>query len=107
MIETFFLVPQRDNDGNPFPRAKFQALRERILSEFGGLTVEEDHSTGYWTDGEGRLYADRNDKYVIAIESLTQIPKVLELVRWVRKEFQQEAIYLSVAGIVEIIGDEA
>jgi len=107
MIETYFLLPQQDNDGNPFPRAKFQALRERIISEFGGLTVEEDHSTGYWKGDDGRLYADRNAKYIIAVESLTQIPAVLDLVRWVRKEFQQEAIYLNIAGIAEIIGEEA
>lgn len=106
MIETYILVPQKDNNGNPFPVSKLQKLRNTLIDEFGGVSIEEGSIAGYWKGGE-RIYKDTNDKYMIALGSLTEIPKLLEIVRWVRKEFQQEAVYVNIAGIAEIIGEEA
>lgn len=104
MIETFFLLPRFDNDGQPFTDQQIQQLRETIIDQYGGLTVEEAKASGYWKEGD-KVYSDSNDKYLIALESLTQIPDLLDLVRQVRIEFKQEAIYLNVNGIVEIIGE--
>lgn len=104
MIETYFLLPRFDNDGQPFTDQQINKLRETIIDRFGGLTVEEEASSGYWKEGD-KLYKDINDKYIIGLNSLTQIPELLNLVRQVRKEFKQEAIYLNVNGIVEIIGE--
>ncbi|SMO92783.1 hypothetical protein [Melghirimyces algeriensis] len=105
MIETYILIPQADNDGNPFSVSKLKNLRNIIIEEFGGVSVEEGTISGYWKGGE-KTYKDTNDKYMIALNSLTEIPKFLEIARWVRKEFQQEAVYVNIAGIAEIIGDE-
>lgn len=41
----------------------------------------------------------------MALASWTQLPQWLEVVRWARTKFRQEAIYVEVAGIPEIIGD--
>jgi hypothetical protein len=104
MIETFFLLPRFDNEGQPFTDEQINKLRGKIIDKFGGLTVEESASSGYWKEGD-KIFKDVNDKYIIALNSLTQIPDLLDLVRQVRKEFKQEAIYLNVNGIVEIIGE--
>lgn len=104
MIESFFLLPRADNDGQPFTDQQIKHLRETIIDQFGGLTVEENTATGFWKEGQ-ELYKDNNDKYLIALESLQQIPELLQLVKQVRQDFDQEAIYLNVNGIVEIIGE--
>lgn len=104
MIETFFYLPRFDNDGKPFERHQVNQLRETIIDQFGGLTIEEATSSGYWKEG-GKVYKDINDKYIIGLESLQQITDLLKLVKQVRKDFRQEAIYLNVNGIVEIIGE--
>ena len=33
------LLPLRDNQGQPFPEAKFVAIREKLTSRFGGATA--------------------------------------------------------------------
>jgi len=38
VIETMFLVPERDNAGRRFSRRFWSALEDRLLAEFGGFT---------------------------------------------------------------------
>lgn len=104
LIETFIMVPKHDNDGKAFPPSKYDNLNREIIEQFGGLTIE--HATGFWSDGK-KVYQDRNYKYIIGIQSLKQVAEILELARYIRKEFKQEAVYVNVSGIAEIVGDEA
>lgn len=103
LIETFIMVPKQNNDGKAFPPSKYDNLNREIIEQFGGLTIE--HATGFWSDGE-KVYQDRNYKYIIGIQSLKQVAEILELARYIRKEFKQEAVYVNVSGIAEIVGDE-
>lgn len=102
MVKTMFLVPLVDNDGQPFEAEAWREL-ERQLMQFGGFTsgiVVE----GAWEAG-GRIYRDTSRTYLVALESWTQLPQWLEVIRWVREQFRQKAIYVEIAGIPEIVGD--
>ncbi len=101
MVKTMFLVPIRDNEGRPFPRSHWRELEQQLL-QFGGFS-RTTGVAGTWTDG-GRIYRDTSRQYVVSLQSWTQIPAWLEIVRWARERFRQEAIYIEVAGVPEIIG---
>ena len=102
MIKTLFLVPIRDNEGRPFPRSFWRELRERLL-EFGGFSMT-DGVSGVWQHG-GRTCQDLSRQYVVSLASWRQFPAWLDLIQWVRVTFRQEAIYIEVVGIPEILGD--
>ncbi|MBA2449999.1 MAG: hypothetical protein H0V51_18425 [Chloroflexi bacterium] len=101
MIGTSFLIPIRDNEGRPFLPSQWRALHQRLLVEFGGYT-RVSNVQGAWED-RGRVYRDRNRQYLVSLESWTQLPAWLDLVRWARQTFRQEAIHVEVAGVPEIL----
>ena len=103
MIRTMFLVPERDNEGEPFTPGDWKALHETIIERFGGYT-RRPGAEGAWRSG-GRIYHDVSYEYVLSLASLIDVPSWLDLVRWVRTRFRQEAIYVELGGIAETIGD--
>lgn len=47
------LLPTADNEGVPFPRDLFVALRSELTEQFGGVTVfARSPAQGFWDDGE-------------------------------------------------------
>ena len=105
LIRTVLLVPTRDNSGRPFPRPQWTELERRLATTFGGYS---------WTAGvhgawehQGRVYRDVSRQYLVTLQSWTQLGIWLDLVHWVRRTFQQEALYIEVAGVPEIISGEA
>ncbi|MCI0584141.1 MAG: hypothetical protein L0227_14875 [Chloroflexi bacterium] len=102
MIKAAFLVPIRDNDGRPFPRSSWIELERRLVDAFGGYSrMSAVH--GAWEE-HGRVYRDVSRQYVASLSSWMELPVWLDLVRWVRQAFRQEAIYIEVAGVPEIVG---
>ena len=60
------LVPLRDNDGNPFPRAWLDALRGELTERFGGVTAHlRAPAAGAWKDDEGGL--SRDDVVIVEV----------------------------------------
>ena len=104
MIKTEFLVPVRDNEGHPFPRSCWRELEERLLP-FGGFFRQSD-VTGAW-QSDGPVYRDKSRRYVVALASWTEVPAWLALIQWVRERLRQEAIYIEIAGVPEVIGEQA
>ena len=101
MIKAEFLVPVRDNEGHPFPRSHWREFEERLLL-FGGFS-RESGVTGAWQSDE-QVYRDMSRRYVMALASWTEVPAWLALIQWVRKRFREEAIYIEIAGVPEVIG---
>lgn len=102
MIKTMFLVPLTDNAGLPFEDDAWTELERRLL-RFGGFSAG-GVVDGAWESG-GKVYRDRSRTYIVSLESWAQLPEWLAMIRWVREAFRQEAIYIEVAGIPEIIGE--
>ena len=101
MIKTLFLVPIRDSRGRLFRRSTWDELERRLLDAFGGYT-ELPSVSGAWRAGD-RVYQDQSRQYVVSLTSWRQLPAWLELIGWVRERFSQEAIYVEVAGVPEIL----
>lgn len=99
MIKTVLLVPVRDNDGKAFTRAFWRPLEQRLRS-FGGFT--RSSVQGEW-EAQGRIYHDRSRRYEVSLTSWTQLPDWLNIASWVLEHFRQEALYIEVAGIPEIL----
>jgi hypothetical protein len=100
MIETVMLVPTRDNEGKLYPRSTWRELELRLL-QFGGLS-DTGTGRGVWVSGS-RVYRDRNRQFTVSLGSWKQLPAWLDVVAWVRTTFRQEAIYVKVAGVPEVI----
>ncbi|PZN07177.1 MAG: hypothetical protein DIU69_12090 [Bacillota bacterium] len=101
MVKAMILVPVKDNDGRPLGRDAWQELQQRLL-EFGGYT-DAGRVAGAW-ESEGRVYHDENRQFIIALGSWRDVPRFLELAEWVRVRFRQEAVYIEIAGVPEILG---
>ena len=57
LIEIF--LPCADNDGRPFAKQKFAAVRERLTKEFGGVTAfTRAPAHGVFKDGEAVMHDD-------------------------------------------------
>ena len=100
MIKTTVLIPVRDNNGRRFPTELRRTLEARFL-RFGGFTCEAGIE-GAW-EQHGRIYRDRSYQYIVSLASWNDFPAWLEDVHWARKAFQQEALYIEVAGTTEVI----
>jgi hypothetical protein len=54
-----FLLPLRDNDGCPFPRAEFDRVNQELTDRFGGVTAYlRSPATGAWREDGGRVTHD-------------------------------------------------
>ena len=103
VIKTKFLIPVRDNEGRAFEAEAWAELERRLL-RFGGASAA-DRVSGTW-ENDGGARRETSRQYEVAIESWTDLPDWLDLIRWTRRRFQQQALYVEVAGIPEIIGGE-
>ena len=57
LIELF--LPLRDEDGAPFPKEMFDAVRDGLAAVFGGVTAfTRTPATGLWEDDGGEVRRD-------------------------------------------------
>lgn len=52
MKEYDIFIPLTYNDGKPVEARKLVRLRERLLTEFGGVTFFPQSNEGFWTFGD-------------------------------------------------------
>ncbi|HEX2206113.1 MAG TPA: hypothetical protein VHG93_00405 [Longimicrobium sp.] len=53
------LLPLRDNEGTPFPRAALDRVRHELTERFGGVTAHlRAPAAGAWKDDEGGVARD-------------------------------------------------
>jgi hypothetical protein len=103
MIRTVVLIPIRDNEGRRFPASARKQL-ERQLLQFGGFT-RVPGIVGVWQSGD-QIYRDRHHQYVVTLTTWSQLPSWLDVVRWACATFRQEAMYVEVAGVPDIIASQ-
>ncbi len=111
MVECAILIPTlRDSeisDGEPHGVAAWQWLEERILERFGGFTIAPGEYPGIWKSAlTSSRVSDRSKKYYVAI-AMTKVDELRAIVREACVVFQQQCLYLSVAGHVEFIEPKA
>ncbi len=57
---------------------------------------------GTWRAGR-RTYREVSREYTVSLTTWQQLPTWLAIVEWARERFRQEAIYVEVAGVPEIL----
>lgn len=102
MIEAYFLVPVKSNAGEPFPEEKYETLETRLAKTFGGWT-QAGYNEGGWADDQGKVVRDKTAKYIVALDSWTKAQTLIEIIKWIAEEFDQDCIYLVIAGTPELI----
>ena len=94
-------VPRADNQDRPFGDELWAALEEDLF-EFGRFSRVEGVS-GAWRS-QGKTYHDTSRQYVVSLNSWTQLDAWLQVAQRARTRFKQQAIYIEVAGVPEVIG---
>ncbi|NMO17185.1 hypothetical protein HPC49_19865 [Pyxidicoccus fallax] len=93
MVLIQFLLPLRDNAGQPFPRADFERVRTELTERFGGVTAFlQSPAAGAWKeDGGGSTVRDE----VVLFELMTD---ALDRAWWghyrreLERRFRQKAL---------------
>ena len=85
-------LPQYGRDGMT-PTEMFDQF---FLEHFGGLTHEESHIRGQWTDGEGSIvFTDLHQRYEVSFSGKKQRRELLEFLAEMCARLQEESIYLT------------
>lgn len=101
-IKTLFLVPEVDNDGQPFTREDWRWLDQQ-LRPFGGWSVRPGVQGAWRSEARRRWMWDVSREVTVSLASWRDLPGWLRVVRRVGARFGQDALYCEVAGIPEII----
>jgi hypothetical protein len=65
------LLPLRDTDGQPFPRALYKQLKDELVERFGGLTAyTRAPASGLWQEADGEETHDDIVIYEVMTETL-------------------------------------
>src|SRR5262249_3402436 len=99
--KTIFLVPVRDNAGRRFTRPVWQSLDRQLAAAFGGFSIRFG-VVGTWQADE-RTYRDTSREYTVSLATWRQLAAWLAIVAWACERVGQEAMYVEVAGIPEVL----
>jgi hypothetical protein len=106
ILECSFLIPlhrdQEISDGNSHKPVAWDWLRHELYDRFDGWTLAPDVYEGMWKSPSGLPIADQSRKYIVAIPE-SKIQNLRTMVADACVQFQQQMIYLSIAGQVEFI----
>lgn len=109
LIECAFFIPLvRDRDRQPHQPSCWNALQDVLYTEFGGSSGPEAiyrsirPVPGQYQSQAGARVQDESWRYVVAVPR-ARLDDLRRILRKARNTFDQEAIYLSVAGSVEFV----
>ncbi len=98
-----FLVPNvRDSDHVPHSAKAYELLRDRLIAEFGGVSIDADGIVGYWKSANGAVIQDISRRYAVAIDH-SKLLQLRELVRGLCGPFDQQCIYFETCGLAELL----
>lgn len=91
--KAIFLLPLRDNSGQPFPASDWDWMTDELVARFGGWTFD-GRVEGAWRDEKsGQIYRDVSARYVVVVEK----PAMADLFSFlgeVKTRFGQEALFV-------------
>jgi hypothetical protein len=102
MFEVKYLIPVSDNDGNVFTQAHHDAFEAKATELFGGVTFYPGHARGAWRH-EGHTYRDETIIAGVAVKSLADWAKIIELEEFAKSHYRQLTVCLQYLGLVEIL----
>jgi hypothetical protein len=103
---TFFIPLRRDpeiSDGEPHTTDDWNWLSDELYDRFEGRTIAPGLYEGLWKSPKTeRPVPDESRKYIVALPP-GRVDELRQLLRAACRVFHQQAIYLAVAGHVELI----
>jgi hypothetical protein len=88
-------IPRAYNDGRPVPQSVRERFEQAIVDQVGGYTVIPVR--GAWADGNGQVYRDESDLYVIAVDREGADSVIEGLAHLAVELFEQESVFYTVA----------
>ena len=65
------LLPLNDNDGKPFAKARFDAVRAELVERFGGVTAYvRSPAVGAWENDDGAVCRDDVILFEVMVDGL-------------------------------------
>jgi hypothetical protein len=104
MIKATVLIPTTYNDGTPVEAATSASFSFRIHALSPDGHTQRAGSRGEWRDASGLVVTDVLDEYTFALPGWRDVARFIELVDWARAAFRQEARYVEIMGVPEILG---
>lgn len=110
VLECSFLIPLRRDaeisDGELHAPQAWQWLRNELYSRFDGWTIAPGIYEGAWKNARTRQpIHDQTRRFIVALAE-ERVAELRQLLRDACEQFDQQCIYLSVAGEVEFVGPE-
>lgn len=102
MFEVKFLIPVVSNTGDVFTKAQHEAFEAKATKLFGGVTFYPGYARGSW-ENEGRVFREESIVAAVAVKSLADWGKIIELEEFAKAHYQQLAVCLLYLGQVEIL----
>ena len=109
LVECSFLIPLvRDSNKQPHQPVYWNALQDALFGCFGGSTGPDvvyravRPVRGEYESESGARVLDESYRYIVATPR-RRLDELRSILRRARNTFDQESIYLSVAGIVEFV----
>lgn len=93
------IVPLRFIDGKRVAKKEFDRLEYILVHLYGGITKYP--VKGQWKEGE-KVYSDYSDdsiKYVVTTKSKNAKRALLEVARYIKKIWKQQAVYLAISNV--------
>lgn len=104
MIKTVVLLPIDVTWSTETARAERDKVGLMLVKLFGGFTYEGTVEGSWRPPGEGNTtVSDTSHRYTVTLSSWMDLRMWLDFVQQMRYRLRQEAIYIEVAGIPEII----
>jgi len=104
MIKATVLIPLTLNDGSPVKAETVSEFHQHVFEVSPGGHTQRPGASGLWREDSGILVTDRLTEYTFALVSWRDLAAFLALVDWARLAFAQEAMYIEVMGVPEILG---
>lgn len=98
MFEVEFLVPIVD-----VPEESYERFQKYLCKKFGGYSKKSGIVSGGWLDDDGNLHKDSSKIYAVAVDGFGDSDKIHPAVKFIKQEFDQEAVYIRYLDQVEIL----
>ncbi len=97
-------IPTYYNDGSPIEPKKHREIKNKIINEFGAISVHPGSISGTWINpNNSKYYYDNNFKLEVTVEKVDSNEEFFEKFKDFLKEYlQQQQIYIICTEVIQV-----